>query len=337
MGKYTVLAVLAVVLGTTLLGRQGMRTDQETSESQAEHQKEVLAREIARSAFEMGASELRRDFENWRVQRTKVEYEGGRFDLIASGDPSGPVALKAVGYFGDAAYEMTGEVNQETTLSSAFNAITASIPITFDVSGGGCSGGPCVSGIDAGGRQDRHGITLPPNANPDDVCEEFGEDKVEGKAGGCDVIARTEERDEWVTQKMEKLRSEVQNAIDAGSEDVKQCDGCRAEDFEDNSGILYVTGEFTINGSRQWNGLVLVGEGGSVRFNGGGSTRNINGGLVLDDNTAYEQDEEFDMNGGNAVKFNSDELVKYLNTLPSLSQTTVQVTDRTGRLLSSSE
>lgn len=336
MGKYVVLAVLAVALGTTLLARQGMLTDLDTSESQANRQKQVLAREIARSAFEMGVSELRRDFENWRVDRTQVEHEGGYFDLKASGPSSGPVTLTAVGYHGDAAYEITGEADKDTTVSSLANGITASIPITFNVSGGGCSGDPCVSGFDEGGGDDRHGITLPPGADADAVCDEFN-DKVVGKGEGCDVKIRTQERDEWVESQMAQIDSEIQDAIAAGSDDVTECNGCNVSDLADSTGILYVTGELKYNGEERWDGLVFVADGGSVRINGGGDAKNINGGLMMSDSTDFESDEEFDLNGGNAVRYNSNQLAKYMDTMPTLRTTTIQVTGRSERVLRSSD
>jgi hypothetical protein len=97
MGKYTILATLAVALSLTVLSTQGMETDQETSEGQAERQKTVLARQIAASAFEMGMSELRRDYDGWRAQREGVPHENGTFDLVASGPSTGPVSLTATG------------------------------------------------------------------------------------------------------------------------------------------------------------------------------------------------------------------------------------------------
>lgn len=332
MGKYIVLAVLSVALASTILARQGMLTDLETSESQANRQKQVLAREIARSAFEMGISELRRDFENWRVDRTQVQHEGGYFDLEASGPTSGPVSLTAVGYHGDSAYEITGEAAKDTTVSSLANAITASIPISFNVSGGGCSGAPCVSGFDVAGGEDRHGITLPPGTNTDQVCDEF-DDEVAGKGGGCDVKARSDERDDWVVSQMEQLHSDIQDAISAGSDDVTVCDGCDVSDLSTDTGILYVTGELRYNGSKQWNGLVFVADGGSVRINGGGDVKNINGGLMMSDSTNFEHDDELDLKGGNAVRYNSDELQKYLGTLPTMQTETIRVTGRNERVI----
>lgn len=336
MGKYVMLAVIAVVLGSTILTRQGMETDIDTSEDQTDRQEKVLARRIANSAFEMALSELRRDFKHWRTEREDIAHEGGTYDLTASGPSTGPVSLTAVGRYGGAAYEITGRSKQDTTVSALFNAITALTPIDFKVAGGGCSGAPCVSGIDPGGGEDRHGISLPPGEDTDEVCEEF-DDKVEGRESGCDVWSRTGPEDEWVVRKFDVIESRINDLVESGAEDVTVCDGCKVSDLEADSGILYVTDDLRYNGEEQWNGLVFVADGGSVRINGGGDTRNINGGLLLSDSTAFRNDEDFDMNGGNAVQYNSEELRKLFAVLPALRGYTVKITDRTGRFLHTSE
>lgn len=64
---------------------------------------------------------------------------------------------------------------------------------------------------------------------------------------------------------------------------------------------------------------------------------NINGGLMMSDSTKFKNDEEFDLNGGNAVHYNSDELRKYLDTLPTLRRITIQVSNRTEQFLRSAE
>lgn len=336
MGKYIVIIVLAAALGTTLLARQGMLMDLGTSASQADRQKQVLAREIARSAFEVGVSKLRRNFEGWRVDTSQVEHEGGFFDLTADGPSTGPVLLEAVGYYEGNAYEITGDVTKDTSVTSMMNGITASIPIDFEVSGGGCSGNPCVSGVDLGGGEDRHGITLPAGTDAGEICDEF-DGKVVGTGGGCDVKVRTEERDEWVKAQMEQLDGNIQGAIDRGSEDVTVCDGCKVGDLSTDNGILYVTGELQFNGEETWDGLVYVTDGGSVRINGGGDAKNINGGLVMSDSTEFEDDEEFDLNGGNAVHYNSENLTPYMEMLPTLRRETIRVRDRSERVLRSWE
>lgn len=341
MGKYALLVTVAVILGVTYLSQQSQQTSEDTNEEIGERQGVVISRQIARSAFNDGVSVVKRGLKkdslsDGDTHQKEGAYEQGtylwRYDVTESGGNT-EVDIEARGTYRDTTYQITGRAVRDTSVSSLINGITANIPISFNVAGGGCSGGPCVSGIDAAGGGDRHGISLPPGTDTEQVCNEFDGD-VEGKEDGCDVQARTEEHDAWINQQMDQLDSEVQEAEQQG--DVTVCDGCKVSNLADTSGILYVTGELTFDGKEQWDGLVYVADGGSVRINGGGSIENINGGLVMGDSTEYEYD-EFDMRGGNAVKYNSEMLMKYLNQLPSLGASTISITDRTGKVVRPSD
>lgn len=354
MGKYVVLVVFAVAAGLAALGGEFNSTAQSASAERSERQGVVIARQIARSAFNDGVSEVKRTFNTVGDTVQEGTHEQGtyrlQFETVSTTDGTS-VDLTAEGTHGEHTYQIQATVRKDTTVSSVFNAVTASTPVSFSVQGGGCSGGPCVSGIDAGGRVDRHGITLPHGENAEAVCDEFhggGYDSstdtnVEGSSGGCDVQVRTAAHDDWVEDQMDQMDQTIQDAIANDNPDVTECTGCDLKNFSDsqNDGILYVNdGEFTVSGDRQWNGLVFVANEGTIRFNGGGDSRNINGGLVLQDWATYEQenkDDEFSMNGGNAVKFNSDQLLKYIDTLPSIESTTTVVTDRSSRLLQEGE
>ena len=357
MGKYALLLVFAAATALTVMSAQNNGTAQSSSAERGERQGVVLARQIARSVFNDGISEVERTFGTITDEVEEGTHEQGTYRLqydatTAAGGKT--VDVTAEGTYEEHTYQIQATVRKDTTVSSVFNAITASTPVDFTVKGGGCSGGPCVSGLDAGERVDRHGITLPNGESAEAVCDEFHsggydsdtETNVEGRGGGCDVQVRTSAHDDWVEDEMDKMDDTIQDAIANANPDVTECTGCDLKDFDDseNDGILYVTdGEFTISGDRQWNGLVFVANGGKIRFNGGGDARNINGGLVLQDWATYEQgkekkdDDEFTMNGGNAVKFNSDQLLKYIDTLPSIESTTTVVTDRSSRLLQSGE
>jgi len=355
MGKYAILVVFAAAAGLAFLNAQNNGTAQSASAERSERQGVVLARQIARSVYNDGISEVQRTFDSVGDKTDEGDHEHGTYWLQfdAESTANGKIVdVTAKGTYGEYTYQIQSTVRKDTTVSSVFNAITASTPVDFSVQGGGCSGGPCVSGLDAGGRTDRHGITLPNGEDPDAVCDEFHsgdydpskDSNVEGTTGGCDVQVRTSAHDDWVENQMDEMDATIQDAIADGNPDVTECTGCDLKDFDDseNDGILYVTdGEFTVSGDRQWSGLVFVANGGTIRFNGGGDTRNINGGLVLQDWATYEQedsdDDEFSMNGGNAVKFNSDELLKYIDTLPSIESTTTVVTDRSSQLLHGGE
>jgi len=162
------------------------------------------------------------------------------------------------------------------------------------------------------------------------VCKVF-DDKVEGRGGGCDVQSRHPNGDVWVNDQMAMLEDQIQSKASKGSPEVTVCSSCKLSGDVTENGILYVTGKATIDGNARWNGLVYLDEGATVRINRGGGSRNINGGLVM------ESDAKLDMAGGNRVQYNSDQLRKYMSTLPALSTTAVQVADRSGTLLGDSQ
>lgn len=303
-----------------------METEQNTSESQAARQEKVLARQISRSAFKMGVSELRRDYENWRVERGNVSYEGGTFDLSAAGPSQGPVSLTAVGYYGEESHEISGRVKRETVVKGFYNAITTKDEMNFQVAGPGCGGSPCVSGIDAAGNGDRHGISLwesdDGSENEDDVCARF-DGQVEGRGDGCDVVARDD--DSNVDSKMDKLKKAI-GGLDPSEKTVCDKDGgetCDLSGSDSGSGVYFVKGDLTIDGNAEWNGIVFVAEGGSVTINGGGNTENINGSLLMEGNT------DFTMHGGNRVQYNSENILDLIGTV-SVSREAIFVADRNG-------
>ncbi len=338
MGKYALLLAFASALGLAYFAQQSNQTSQDTSQDQAQRQETVIARQIARSAFNDGVSEVQREFSGVTDKSTSGTYEQGEYRLEYSvsnaGTENKSVLITAEGTYDETTYRIQGRAQQRSQVSSLFNGITASGLVTFQVKGGGCSGGPCVSGVDAGGGETRHGITLPNSADTDQVCDEF-DNEVEGIEDGCDVVSRSEKRDDWVEKKMGELEDEILSAKENGSSKIVECDGCSLDKMEEDSGILYVTGELTFNGDRTWKGIVYVDSFGSIRINGGGGERNINGGLLMEGATEYDDDEDFDMRGGNRVKYNTENIKEYIDVLPSIESKSVQIADRSGGVVRS--
>ena len=205
-----------------------------------------------------------------------------------------------------------------------------------------------MSGIDAAGDESRRGISIPHSSTPTqdkkDVCDDF--DKVEGKGGECDVKSRSQGFDKWIDDNMKTVESQIQKKAAQGDNDVTVCGSvggtgngngngngngrpgnCVLNGVFGGSGILYVKGDFRINGQAQWHGPVYVAEGGSIRINGGGGTANINGGLLMEGNT------RLDMLGSGQVQYNSETIRDYFGTVPSLSTMKVQISNRSGTLV----
>lgn len=228
MGKYTILVTFAVAIGLTLLARQGMQTDLDTSDSQATRQEQVLARQIARSAFERAVSELRRDAQNGddlsieSATGEPVEHNGGSFTLEENGPAEGPVVVTATGSYDDQEYQITATVDFK--VPSTFNGISSQGSVDFDPPGGSssinCQGtGVCVSGKDQNG--DRHGISLSPGSDTSGVLNKF-DGKIEGIYDTNDVISRKvgkDSRNKEVNESIEELERDIGN-----SEDVTVCE-----------------------------------------------------------------------------------------------------------------
>lgn len=228
MGKYIILVTFAVALGLTLLARQGRQTDLDTSKSQVTRQEQVLARQIARSAFERAVSELRRDARNGNdltiesATGEPIEYEGGFFTLEESGPVEGPVVITATGSYDDQEYQIAGTIDYK--VPSSFNAITSQGNVDFDPAGNSssinCQGtGTCVSGKDPNG--DRHGISLSPNSDVSGVLSRFN-GVIEGINDNSDVISREggpDSRNKTVSKSIEDLEDDIGN-----SEEVTVCE-----------------------------------------------------------------------------------------------------------------
>lgn len=354
MGKYIVLATLALGLSITLLANQGMQMDLDTSESQAERQEIVLARQIARSAFNNAVSKLKKNGLVGCCTGKSGEYEGGTYEVTYPdqgekiiGDRNWRyVKLRVTGTHGENKYEITATVGRY--IRETLDAVTAKSVDNFDVNG--CQNPACISGVDEadGGGKSSHGLSLSPQKSlqggdqandPEDVCSEFqnGNGKnskggIEGKGGdGCDVVTRTGDQE----QKTLEMMGEIENAIldNSDSDRVQVCDGnieCSISGSMSDEGILYVqSGEVTLNGNPQWDGLVYLSDSASVTLNGGGNSKNINGGLIM------EEVNEFNLNGGGGehnITYNTSTLLDLVDVIPELGEP-VQVVNRSGRVV----
>lgn len=108
MGKAALLYVGAAIMMMTGIYGAITRTSVETGNVQADYESQVLAREVAQSAFNMLMSGVREDFAGHRPLRRFVEYRDGKFSYRALGKSSGPVYLEAVGDVLDARHRVKG-------------------------------------------------------------------------------------------------------------------------------------------------------------------------------------------------------------------------------------
>lgn len=327
MGKYTLLLTLAAVLGFTYFAQQSQQRARSANEDQVERQKTVIARQIARSAFDKGLSKVKRNFGSISEHSTSKSYEGGNYvvtydDAMDGGDKV--VQIEAQGTYQDATYRIAGTARKQVVMPGLFSGITADGDIDFiGSSGKGCSGLACVSGTTGNG-DDRPGMNLPGSMElgNDDCPNNWDSGDIKGGPeevlNECSVYSRNESESEWMGNKMEDMKEKI---VDQENKNYdKKCDGgCTirgnsggkengkrkgkgGEDEAEEGGIMYVPpGEsLRINGTATWDGLVYVAEGGDVTIKGGGgkgsgkngnNNRNINGALLMEGHKKNDEGE----------------------------------------------
>lgn len=368
MGKYAALLTLALGLGMTILAHQGMQTDLDTSEDQATRQETILARQIARSAFGNAISELKGGLGGC-CSPESGEYEGGSYEVtypsqgkkIIDGRNWRYVDVRVTGTYGGSTYKITATAGQ--FIRPSFDGLTAE-SVNFDISGPGCGNDPCISGYDAAGGEARHGISLSPNKgnDPQGICEAFksgggnsgngnsgnGNPGTSGSSGGgsgnnvvgvgsgCSVAIRDSEEEKKTRKVVDNIEQAILEWTDENpsSDRVQTCDGvvgCSLQGNTQGEGVLYVEeGEdLVLSGNTRWDGLIYVADGGSVRINGGGNAKNINGALMMEENVTFE------LSGGGAghnVLRNTKTLLDLIDVLPMLGEP-VQILNRNSRVV----
>ncbi len=237
MGKYALLITFAGVLGLSYLAQQSQSTSLDTSEDQAERQRTVIARQIARSAFNNGVSAVKR---NWPTVPSDEQgaYEQGDYRLNFSSPSTGEegeededdgsdedkkINIASTGIFpqtgspDEVRYLIEGVAEQKKVASGLFSGLTAGGVISFTGSSGkGCSGAACISGLTPNG-ENRRGMSLPGEmgeGKSDDWCPGgFGPGQILGSGGkggsDCDVQVRDKASDDWVKEKMSEMKSRI--------------------------------------------------------------------------------------------------------------------------------
>jgi len=150
MGKGLLLIALGGLLAGSSLMFQAKRTAIETTKTQAGYQEEVLAREIARSAYgvayrqaQSAGSDLDKviakingTLSNGKANRTGDmlgPYQGGNYNVHASAVDGQNVSIRATGFFGDSDY--TINENYEVRLLTAKNHSRVTIDFLESMAG----------------------------------------------------------------------------------------------------------------------------------------------------------------------------------------------------------
>ncbi len=122
MGKAALILVTAVTFagGLGYMNQNRTKTDSAVQEALYEHG--ILAREIAKSGFNVLKSRVAADFDNYRLSEADRSHRMGKMDLGASGTAGGPVALTVTGYYNDAEFTISGTMQRGG--SSILDALT---------------------------------------------------------------------------------------------------------------------------------------------------------------------------------------------------------------------
>ncbi|WP_263786333.1 hypothetical protein [Salinibacter grassmerensis] len=318
MGKYVLLITIGASAALSMYAGQFQSAQVDARNELADRQKLIVARQMARSAYASGVSEVKRQL-NVGLNQCE-QLEGGTFELTTSPLSGDTVQVRAVGQYGADGcsctecpqYAISGEAALEP--NGSFSALTFDGSLgSASLSGGGK--GPVISGNDAAGKQDRNGVSLSESGDEATMREEFcgrqGSD-VQGIGGDCDVVhdpdIDLEPLDAELSDLVQNQATHEESELCTGKSSVgspkdpavvKVENGCKLSGKSGGTGILYVDGgSLTMTGNSEWKGMVFV--TGKGDFEASKGTPDINGSVVFHDGGSL------DMRGTASVQYNSD-------------------------------
>ena len=297
MGRGVLILVIGTIAAVSYLMIDTRKTAQETGEQQAHYEEAVVANEIAQSAFNIGVSQVKRDFEGWRATYLDRAYEGGDYDLEVSGPAEGPVEVTVKGYFGNAQFEI------KATLDRLLEAIVEPLVIDVcEVDAQSMGGTFMISGMDtnppsaSGGKPrgpDVHALRTTFESVASTFAGELPADQVYGKEGAGDIVSGLSDidihelYDEAIAQSGPMF---LQDTVFTGNvvfgspsnpTVVKAMGDIELKGNVRGYGILVIDGTLKMGGNAVWEGLILVG-GGSEEVELKGNAH-IYGSLIIRD------------------------------------------------------
>jgi len=251
MGKYALLITIAAALGVSYYSQQSLSTSQDTSRDLSERQRTVIARQIARSAFNNAVSKVKTEWCNVPAGIELTSYEKGEYEVTFSSSSTGggegedgggedscagkSITVTVTGYYpgkdppNKVSYRIEGTAEQRTMVSGLFSGLTASGALS-KLRVNGCGGGGCTSGVPPGGGEGRSGMSLPASMEEhinDEGCPENGWEQGDIVAGEgsavneCGVQVRDASAEGWVQSKMNAIKSEITS--EENTSDVTVC------------------------------------------------------------------------------------------------------------------
>lgn len=127
MGKAALILVTAVTFAGGLGYMNQNRTKADAAVQEALYEHGILAREIAKSGFNVLKSRVAGDFDDYRLSAADRDHKMGKMDQVASGAAGGPVTLTVTGYYNDAEFTISGTMQRGG--SSILDALTIDGPL----------------------------------------------------------------------------------------------------------------------------------------------------------------------------------------------------------------
>lgn len=299
MGKAILIILAAAALGGAILMNSAQLAAFESDKQNSAYESGVVAREIARSAFNMGVARAKREFESITTTSYNDQaYQDGTFDLAYRRISQGTLEMDVTGRYQDAEHHISTTLMMASPLDAAIVVEAPAAEATF---GGqqfqvvGLNSRPPSSAVNPSGtHQDKHGV----KANLSGVRDAFrtalgGErvGRVRGVEGDGDIVSGA--FDASMQDLYQEAKARRDQTIDDGSITGNTTFGSPESPqivvIEGDAGIqgnvsgygmLVVDGNLSISGSFSWEGIVMAKKEQSLAVNLGGSAT-IYGSLVL--------------------------------------------------------
>ncbi|MDZ4699758.1 MAG: hypothetical protein SH809_08650 [Rhodothermales bacterium] len=262
MGKGLLIVLAGFIASALIVNQSSQQSTHTTSSVVSAYENELLARQIATSAINLGVAEAKRDFSNAEmISYVDHAFLGGHFDLTATPLAGGEILLRATGISGDKGYEITATLRSIVAPGTVEAAILIDAPyaeISFNgdsfVDSGIDTTPPSMGGPYAGSSVAVHGVRTTLSSVKDLVegaISHKQEDQIVGIGGELDVTYGP------FALNLDSLRTEVLSRADAVFPGGI-FNGNRTYGSPTEPQYIVVSGDATFNGTVAGYGVLLI-------------------------------------------------------------------------------
>ena len=292
MGNLSWTIVVGLILTVSYGIYASSKTDIETTAVQANYQEQVLAREVARSGYNVALSNLERNFTTYRPSDHVVSMNSGTYRVDVTGPSAGPVTVSVLGSLIDTDHRIEAGVQRKHYFPDA-------VSIDGEIDEVVASGSYTISGLDtdpttlipgSGGGRGTHAIKANNAATVALLNAATDTARVRGVKGYGDIEYRA------LQVEVDSLIAEVANEASLlsytgdqmysfetfGSVSspafVEVSGNVELTGTATGCGVLVVHGDLVMNNTARWEGLVISRGGNNVDLLGSSV---IVGGLLV--------------------------------------------------------